>query len=64
MYDNYSRLIVLMDKLPSKHRDILLYKYTYGLSNDEIAKEVNIGLDSVKMYLKIGRYKLLKLMEG
>ena len=49
-------------RLPDDTRALLVLKYMEGLSGEEIARTLNIGLGAVKMRLLRGREELLERM--
>lgn len=49
--DNARDLECILSKLPRLYRDMLLLRTANGLSYDEIAKELNISVHTVKKYL-------------
>lgn len=51
----------LMGKLKEEHRLVLIMKYLDGMSINEIAEILNIGISAVKMKLKRTREKLYEL---
>lgn len=57
--DEYSRranfLAEIFSKLPERHRDILLFKYFYGMSNEKIGEQLGIKEQNVGMYIKRAR---------
>lgn len=61
--EQYKHTVDIMNQLPSKYRDTLLLKYQYHMSDYEIAHHINVKPESIRMYIKRGREKLLKLME-
>lgn len=61
--DQYKNTINIINQLPSKYRDTLLLKYQYHMADHEIARHINVKPESIRMYIKRGREKLLKLME-
>ena len=48
----------LLQKLPTRHRKIILCRYNYNLKFDEIAEVMNMNADAVKKQL----YRSLKLL--
>lgn len=62
--EDYSKIMSIMDRLPDKYKEILLLKYRYDYKDDEIAAQFNLKPNSVRMYLKRSREKLLRLIEG
>lgn len=53
----------VLNKLPIKYRDALILKYQYSWSDEDIAEQIGIKSDGVRMYIKRGRGKLIKLMK-
>ena len=50
-------------KLPEKQKDLLYFKYILQMSDESIAKSINITPDSVRQYLTRARRQVRKLME-
>jgi RNA polymerase sigma-70 factor (ECF subfamily) len=55
------QLLLLLDKLKSEYRLILVMRYFSDMSVKEIAESLEIGESAVKMRLKRGRAKLAEL---
>lgn len=49
----------LIDKLPEKYREVLIYEKIYGYSQKEIAEQLNISYDAVKKRMERAR-KMIK----
>lgn len=61
--DQHKVILNIMNQLPSKYRDTLLLKYQYHMTDQEIAAHINVKPEGIRMYIKRGREKLLKLIE-
>lgn len=48
-------LLAVIEKLPAKYKNVLYYKYLYGLKDGEIAKLLGIKKESVRQYLTLAR---------
>ena len=48
----------MIDKLPKKYRDVLIFEKIYGYSQREIAEILNISYDAVKKRMERARKKL------
>ena len=53
------RLYEMIDKLPRRYRDVLIFEKIYGYSQKEIAETLNISYDAVKKRMERAR-KMLK----
>lgn len=52
------RIYKMIDKLPKKYRDVLIFEKIYGYSQREIAETLNISYDAVKKRMERARKKL------
>lgn len=57
--ESKSDIFKLIDKLPEKYREVLIYEKIYGYSQKEIAEHLNISYDAVKKRMERAR-KMLK----
>lgn len=60
--EQYVMVKAALDKLPEKYRDALLLKYQYQMEDHEIAKHISIKPEGIRMYIKRGREKLMKIV--
>lgn len=58
-----SVVLAALDQLPSKHRQILELAYYKGLSHQQIAKEMNLPLGTVKSCIRLGLNKLRSTLD-
>lgn len=52
-----------LGKLPDRYRDVLLLKYAYGYSNDEVARMLNLTVANVEKITSRGKKKLKTILE-
>ena len=57
--ESKSDIYRMIDKLPEKYREVLIYEKVYGYSQKEIAEFLNISYDAVKKRMERAR-KMLK----
>ena len=57
--ENRNDIYRLLDKLPAKYREVLIYEKVYGYSQKEIAEVLKISYDAVKKRMERAR-KMLK----
>ena len=63
--DFSDRIIAIINTLPPKQRDVIIYSYLYGYSENKIAEMKNISVGSVKSAKHYGLKKVKNLfMEG
>lgn len=62
--EDLEALADMLPKLPEKDRMVLESKYILELSDEEIAKELNIATKSVRSYLTRARRKAFAMMKG
>ena len=62
--EDLEALADMLPKLPEKDRMVLESKYILELSDEEIAKELNIAAKSVRSYLTRARRKAFAMMKG
>lgn len=56
--ENKSDIYKMINKLPKKYRDVLIYEKVYGYSQKEIAEFLNISYDAVKKRMERARKML------
>jgi len=59
--ESRDEFLALWNALPAKHQHILELKYVLELSNEEIAADLGVSPDSVRMLLSRARNKLKEL---
>ena len=57
-----SDIYKLIEKLPEKYKEVLIYEKIYGYSQKEIAEHLNISYDAVKKRMERARKMLKKEM--
>ncbi len=60
----YETLLVAVDKLSSKYRDVILLHYLQNLSHEAIAEQLKLSEEGVKTRLKRARLMLRKRMKA
>jgi RNA polymerase sigma-70 factor (ECF subfamily) len=60
--ESYDEMINCISKLDSKFSDVILLKYCYDYTNDEIARLLNISNENVRIRIHRGKAQLLKLI--
>ena len=50
-------------ELPARDREIMVYRFYYGMSSAEIAEEIGTNREQVKKNFQRTRQKLIKLIE-
>lgn len=55
-------ILRLMNALPLKEREALLFRYFFNMKDDEIAPSLGVAESSVRVYVTRGRKRLLKLL--
>ena len=56
--ESSERIYKMIDKLPKKYRDVLIFEKIYGYSQREIAETLNISYDAVKKRMSRAKKKL------
>lgn len=61
--DNTQRVREALSQLPEKQRQALEMSYYQGLSQSEIAKELNVPLGTVKSWFRLGFLKMRQMLQ-
>jgi RNA polymerase sigma-70 factor (ECF subfamily) len=56
-------ILRVVDALGEKHRMVVILRYYAGLSNEEIARALNIPSGTVRSRLHIARHRLREMLE-
>jgi RNA polymerase sigma-70 factor (ECF subfamily) len=59
-----SPLLVAVNALPARYKDVILLRYYYDLSNEEIAQQLKITESTVRSRIFRARKKLFPFMKG